>query len=73
MASVIVKFASDEARQRFMTQAESSWPELVSRTHLARRRPDAIIDRVSEGEMPRLNNLVRSLGTVYEDVKFEPM
>ncbi len=73
MANVIVKFASDAARQRFVEQAKGTWPELLSRTYLAKRRPDAIIDRVSNREMPRLNNLVQGLGTLYEDVKFEPM
>ena len=73
MSNVIVKFASDEARQRFIEQAEGTWPELLSRTYLAKRRPEAIIDHVSHAEMPRLDDLVQGLGTLYEDIKFETM
>lgn len=72
--NAIVKFTSGTARQRFLERARTRWPDLADRTYEAKRRPDAVIEQLSETDMSRLKELVTDLGgEVFEDVQFEPM
>lgn len=72
---VIVKFPDESARQAFIEQAHRDWPELIEKTHQARRRPDAVIDDLTDDDLPRLERLVQDHGPgrIYADVQFQPL
>ena len=73
MTSVIVRFRSQDARESFVRRAKQEWPELIGKTYQAKRRPDTVIEELSDEEVARLKELLQDLGTIYDDVKFEAM
>lgn len=71
--NVIVKFDSESARQSFVQRARQVWPELSAKSYMARRRPETVIEELSDEELQRLKELVNGLGKLFGDVKFEEM
>ena len=70
--NVFVTFRSNEARDTFLAELRSVWPEMAGRSFVPKRRPDAIFEHLDDADRQRLVELIGDKGDVHDDVKFEP-
>lgn len=73
MTSFIVKFDSHQTRDAFVQRVAERQPRLKAHLYLPKRRPDAVVEDVSDDDEEIVSQLVGPDGKVFNDVEFKTM